>query len=508
MLTANQVTDWSQIKSLILFIPSMTKESELLYDFNAYSPTSSDNAGKQAVLTQVAGYDGQISLLKNSVTDTYAVYASMTFVDQVGNQINGHPTVTGQAILDPQTGKYEVTYPELIGAPGETLKLGTPDLITGYKYTQTLNSSPTFKADGSTLVTCVYQVDQANLLVGNLQGTLLAIATGDPHVNTGNNYSNTPTGVTNIVFGITDEQLARVGYTYTVTVVDSTGKQLSDSNGQSKYATLAQALVAQGIFDATSDKNGATQNFIVNYEGVCQQAVIISENDPLSVIPKMITVAQTKAPFYHNGKTGELMFYDETDIPLISDDMITDGIPIFKRENHRYTVLAPNGRSYNSVAEALAARLTFDATDNTGQTDSEIQVYQIIYEEDLQTLRVTIIDDQGTKKTTGTYEPATLVAAQELGTGLSNTPVTTETKQTLADLVKKYTDQGYILVSQSLTSDNYDNDPKVNQEVVVHLAHGTFDQAGETRDVTQTINYIYISGPKQGEQIVPPNARH
>ncbi|WP_056957206.1 mucin-binding protein [Ligilactobacillus apodemi] len=505
MLTADQVTDWSQIKSLILFVPSMTKESELLYDFSAYSPTSLDNAGKQAVLTQVVGYDGQASLLKNSVTDTYAVYASMTFVDQAGNQINGHPTVTGQATLNQQTGTYDVNYPELVGVPGETLKLGTAETITGYEYVQTTNSSSTFKADGSTLVTRVYQVDQAKLLVGSLQGTLLATATGDPNANTGSNYSDTPTGVTDIVFSVTDDQLAKPGYTYTVTVVDLNGKRLTDSNGQSQYQTLAQALVAQGVFDTTSDKNGATQNFIVNYEGVFQQAVIISGNDPLDLIPKTVTAAQSQAPFYDDGKSGELMFYDDTQTPLISDDTTINGTPGFKRENYRYTVLAPDGRSYTSLAEALAAKLTFDTTDNSGQTDSEVQVYQIIYEEDLQTLRVTIIDDQGTRTEAGAYTPTTLVASQVLGTGLSNTAVTAETKQTLAQLVKNYTDQGYILVSQSATPDNYDNDPSVDQEVVVHLAHGTYEQAGETKDVTQTINYIYASGPNQGNQVATPN---
>ena len=505
MLTADQVTDWSQIKSLILFVPSMTKESELLYDFSAYSPTSLDNAGKQAVLTQVVGYDGQASLLKNSVTDTYAVYASMTFVDQAGNQINGHPTVTGQATLNQQTGTYDVNYPELVGVPGETLKLGTAETITGYEYVQTINSSSTFKADGSTLVTRVYQVDQAKLLVGSLQGTLLATATGDPNANTGSNYSDTPTGVTDIVFSVTDDQLAKPGYTYTVTVVDLNGKRLTDSNGQSQYQTLAQALVAQGVFDTTSDKNGATQNFIVNYEGVFQQAVIISGNDPLDLIPKTVTAAQSQAPFYDDGKSGELMFYDDTQTPLISDDTTINGTPGFKRENYRYTVLAPDGRSYTSLAEALAAKLTFDTTDNSGQTDSEVQVYQIIYEEDLQTLRVTIIDDQGTRTEAGAYTPTTLVASQVLGTGLSNTAVTAETKQTLAQLVKNYTDQGYILVSQSATPDNYDNDPSVDQEVVVHLAHGTYEQAGETKDVTQTINYIYASGPSQGNQVATPN---
>ncbi len=63
-----------------------------------------------------------------------------------------------------------------------------------------------------------------------------------------------------------------------------------------------------------------TQNFIVTYTADFQKAVIISGNDPSKQIPTSEAEATT-APYFHDGKTDGLMFYDQAGAPLVSDAM-------------------------------------------------------------------------------------------------------------------------------------------------------------------------------------------
>ncbi|MEY8663106.1 KxYKxGKxW signal peptide domain-containing protein, partial [Ligilactobacillus faecis] len=88
--TVDQVTDWSTIKSLVLYVPSLSESNKIVYQFNAYSPTSEHNMSKKVTLRQVMGYENQLSLIPGTVTDTYATYATLKIVDQDGNQINGY----------------------------------------------------------------------------------------------------------------------------------------------------------------------------------------------------------------------------------------------------------------------------------------------------------------------------------------------------------------------------------------------------------------------------------
>lgn len=148
------------------------------------------------------------------------------------------------------------------------MKLPTPPTITGYKFVENQYSSTVFKADGSTVITRVYQVDQARLFEDSLKGKLLDQATGDPQANNG---SQTPTGVSEIQFTVTDAQLKKPGYTYKITVVDQNGTLLSNK----EYTSLAEALDVWGVFDDKTDRQVATQNFIVKYTADFQKAVVL-----------------------------------------------------------------------------------------------------------------------------------------------------------------------------------------------------------------------------------------
>ncbi|NEF94660.1 mucin-binding protein, partial [Ligilactobacillus murinus] len=501
LLTAQQVTDWSTIKALVMYIPSLSEGNQILYHFNAYSPTSETNMSKRVKLLQVGGYEKQASLVMGDVTDSYATYATLRIVDQAGNQINGYKEVRGQAILDPDTHEYVVENKDLFGEAGKALVLDPPATITGYKFVQNNFSSTVLQADGSTVVTRSYQVDRARVLEGSLSGPVLAEATGDPQANTGNNFQADPTGVSEITFNLTDAQLARKGYKYKITVVDRNNKELVDKNGRTDYDTLAEALEAHGMFDNNNDRYGATQNFIVNYIGNFQKAVIISQNDPAKEIPMSVNEAGVVSPYYSDGQSGQVMFYNEDGAPLISDNtLLGNGTPAFKRQDYRYTVTAPDGTTYSSIDKAMGAKLKFDNTENDGEVDRDIQVYRIDYVKDLQNLRLTIIDDEGDLDGSGAK---ILVDNVELGSGLSGSVVDEETKTSYASWIKRYTDQGYVVVRQDELPTNYDNDPTVDQTVVVHLKHGTEEKAGSSKTLVQRINYVYESGVKKGEEAAP-----
>lgn len=53
LLTADQVTDWSMIKALVLDVPTLSIGNKIIYHLAAYSPTSETNMGKQVTLRQV-----------------------------------------------------------------------------------------------------------------------------------------------------------------------------------------------------------------------------------------------------------------------------------------------------------------------------------------------------------------------------------------------------------------------------------------------------------------------
>lgn len=168
LLTADQVADWSTIKSLVLDIPTLSMGNKIIYHFDAYSPTSETNMGKQVTLRQVGGYTGQETLVVGTITDSYGAYATVKFVDQAGAPINGYPDLVGKATLNETTGEYELENSYLLGEVGKALSLPAPPTITGYKFIENQYSSTVFKADGSTVITRIYQVDQARLFENSL----------------------------------------------------------------------------------------------------------------------------------------------------------------------------------------------------------------------------------------------------------------------------------------------------------------------------------------------------
>ncbi len=502
LLTKEQVTDWSLVKSLVLLSPSIRKYDKVLYEFDMYSPTSESNMSKKATLFQAGGYDGQLSLVVGQVDDIYSTYANLRYVDQDGHEINGHPRVRGEARFDEASQKVVVENEELFGQAGKSITLGTPPKIKGYVYSSTDAPSITLAPDGSSLITRVYEVNKAKLLVNSLKGELLETSYGDPTPNTGSNYQDHRTGVSTITFRTDDKRLVKAGYSYKIKVVDRSGNSLADNDGRSTYNSLAEALAKQNTFDDKIDKGVVTQNFIVEYTPDFQRAVIVSDNDPENRLPEDVVSAQSNSTYYSDGSTGGLMFY-QNGSPVLSNDSEVDGQKLFKREGYRYTVLAPDGKKYKSIDAALAAKLKFDNTNNSGTTDANIQVYTLHYADDIQNLKMTIIDEQGVKQG-DSYKAVKLKENMLIGSGLSNSAVMSDVKLNYDAIIQNFLDSGYVLVSKDPMPTHYDDDSNTDQVVVVVLKHGQDEIAGEDKKtVTETINYVYGNGVKRGEQAAP-----
>lgn len=66
-----------------------------------------------------------------------------------------------------------------------------------------------------------------------------------------------------------------------------------------------------------------------------------------------------------------------------------------------------------------------------------------------------------------------------------------------------YAQAGYKLVQAQpeASTGNFDEDPEVEQNYYVYLTHDTKQVAGQTKTVTQTVEYIYGNGPKQGQPV-------
>lgn len=192
------------------------------------------------------------------------------------------------------------------------------------------------------------------------QTAILKTDNSDPANASGLTYQ-TVTGPTasTIQFTKSDDDLVRAGYNYNVTVsyTNSNGDKVSAS-----YPTLALALAANATYNnntiASGQADSNPQVFTVSYTPSSQTAILQTDaTDPAG--------AQTVDT--RNGVTAQAISFLKTDSDLA-------------RPGYSYQVLAPNNKSYDTLADALAADGVYDATANgTSTTDSEPQTFIVSY---------------------------------------------------------------------------------------------------------------------------------
>lgn len=157
-----------------------------------------------------------------------------------------------------------------------------------------------------------------------------------------------------INFGTTDSNLPKSGYTYTVTGPDNI-----------TYSNLSSAVAANS-FDNTDNKvagvqassDKSYQYFTVNYTPATQTtSLVVDSNSPVkagSVLASSL------------GATSATISLPYTDASLST-------------AGYSYVVKGPNGSNYSTLSSAVAANSLYDATNNTGTTDSSAQVFTVSY---------------------------------------------------------------------------------------------------------------------------------
>lgn len=157
-----------------------------------------------------------------------------------------------------------------------------------------------------------------------------------------------------INFGTTDNNLPKSGYTYTVTGPDNI-----------TYSNLSSAVAANS-FDNTDNKvagvqassDTSYQYFTVNYTPATQTtSLVVDSNSPVkagSVLASSL------------GATSATISLPYTDASLST-------------AGYSYVVKGPNGSNYSTLSSAVAANSLYDATNNTGTTDSSAQVFTVSY---------------------------------------------------------------------------------------------------------------------------------
>lgn len=192
------------------------------------------------------------------------------------------------------------------------------------------------------------------------QEAILKTDSSDP-ANAGGKLYQTAKGPTasTIQFDQSDTDLVRSGYNYNVTVsyTNSNGANVSAS-----YPTLALALAANATYNnntvTSSQPDTNPQVFTVSYTPSSQTAILQTDaTDPAG--------AQTVDT--RDGMTAQAITFLKTDSDLA-------------RAGYSYQVKAPNGTSYATLTDALAADGTYDTTPNgTSTSDSEPQTYLVSY---------------------------------------------------------------------------------------------------------------------------------
>jgi LPXTG-motif cell wall-anchored protein len=162
-----------------------------------------------------------------------------------------------------------------------------------------------------------------------------------------------------------------------------------------------------------------------------------------------------------------------------------------------------------SEGEYTSVDTTFDAVDSpkiAGYTPDQATVSEktgvtvndtendvtVTYKADTQKVVYNVIDDD---KNGETIEGPT-----NFDTGATDSALT-KTQTDLESIIKGYTDQGYELVSSDPVPSNFDTDTATDQVINIHLKHH-LTTTTETKEVDETIHYVYEDGSKAAEDVV------
>ncbi len=211
------------------------------------------------------------------------------------------------------------------------------------------------------------------------------------------------------------------------------------------------------------------------------------------VAGKPVTITQMINYVYGNGpragqKAADSSSKAHTFTPTYTVDQVTKqnvGEPVWTPENAEFSaVVSPTIAGYTPDKGEIEAITITPSSENSEHT--------VYYNANQQKLTYTVIDDGDGNKV--------LVDQSQLATGDSDSVISASVLQAYQNIINGYQKQGYVLVSADSLPANFDNNDEVDQNVVIHLNHGTKQEAGVDKTVTQTITYVYGNGPKTGQK--------
>ena len=253
---------------------------------------------------------------------------------------------------------------------------------------------------------------------------------------------------------------------------------------KTKYDTIVAGYLAQGYEVASKDELPAQ----FDTDSSVDQNVVIRLKHKVSTSTETKTVTQTINYVYEDDNTpaapekkASLTFTREVKTDEVTKD-VTPG------------AWAPSTGTFPEVVSPTVDGYTPDKAkvdaENVTADQADIKV-TVKYKADKQKVTYTIIDD-----TTNT----TLEDKQELTSGNSDTPLPNGTEAKYDSIVDAYLAQGYELVSKDQLPAKFDLDSGYDQNVVVHVKHGT-SSSQENKAVSMTVRYHGAGSQTPADQV-------
>ena len=280
--------------------------------------------------------------------------------------------------------------------------------------------------------------------------------------------------ITETVVYKANQERAQVRYIDDTTGVTLETKELTgDYNTTDSYRTAATIKkYTDQNYELVSDNypsNGVTYN-------TTYQKFEVHLRHKTAPVEETKTVTETIKYVYEDGNQAATPKVQKLDFKRTNTkDLVTGKIS-------QEGVWTPSTGTFSEVVSPTVDGYTPDKSKVDAVTitaaHSDIHV-TVTYKADKQKVTYTIIDDTANK---------TLKDKVELTSGSSDTPLSDSARAKYDSIVNAYLAQGYELVSKDPLPAKFDTDSSVDQNVVVHLKHGTTDSQ-ESKQVSLTVRY-------------------
>ncbi|ORO41583.1 YSIRK-type signal peptide-containing protein [Streptococcus oralis] len=253
---------------------------------------------------------------------------------------------------------------------------------------------------------------------------------------------------------------------------------------QTKYDTVVAGYLTQGYEVASKDELPAQ----FDTDSSVDQNVVIHLKHKVSTSTETKTVTQTINYVYEEDNTSAAP--EKKSTLTFSREMKTDEVTKVTTPGD----WTPSVGTFPEVVSPTVDGYTPDKAkvdaENVTADQADIKV-TVKYKADKQKVTYTIIDD-----TTNT----TLEDKQELTSGNSDTPLPNGTEAKYDSIVDAYLVQGYELVSKDQLPAKFDLDSSYDQNVVVHVKHGT-SSSQENKAVSMTVRYHGAGSQTPADQV-------